>query len=351
MQLMIRGTFIAGRLPAPGPVLIVLALLALLPGAGFGQGHRQGLRVPLVDRPPDRHVVAFYEGYDKGGNTSVAHEDRDVYKWSGPSPFPTETWGYFTRQGQEIAYIKRDRDLGQTFTYAGKKPGRLTSITVATGYGTNAVRARTYGRAISLQVFEVSGEAVLHDNGSDSTREAFHGFPHNRPGDSIAPIRDDYLAGEVYTSLGVFSGAVFPGKTDFGFPSDTVSVPPDHPNLKGRYLQFRLPARHAIRLRPGKRYAFLILLDGRAGDGGFTLANHYAGSYPGGHGIRRDGNGAFPPVPADPTKDFTHPDNARALASAHFPDGFAARTAIPPGTNGYPDVDTWRDLRFYVQAE
>ncbi len=30
---------------------------------------------------------------------------------------------------------------------------------------------------------------------------------------------------------------------------------------------------------------------------------------------------------------------------------FVARTAIPPGPNGYPDVDTWRNLLFYVQAE
>jgi len=348
---MSRRKCIAGRLPVCRCGRLALALLFLLPGAGFGQGHRQGLQVVLADRPPDRHLVASYEGYDPGGNTSVAYEDRDVYKWSGRSPFPAESWGYFSPQGGEIAYIKRDRDLGQTFTYAGKAARYLTAITVTTGYGTNAVRANAYGLALSLQVFEVSGEAVLHDNGSDRTREAFHGFPHNRPGDSIAPVRDDYLAGEVYTSLGVFSGAVFPAKTAFGFPAGQGPVPPDHPNLKGRFLQFRLPATHRIQLQPGKRYAFLILLDQRTADGGFTLANHYTGQYPGGHGIRRDGNGAFPPVPADPTKDFTHPDNARALASAHFPADFAARTAIPPGTNGYPDVDTWRDLRFYVQAE
>jgi hypothetical protein len=351
MRFIIPDKFMGVPVPAHRPVRIVLALLSLLPGTVYGQGHGQDLRVVLVDQPPARHVVASYAGYDQGGNTSVAYEDRDVYKWSGPSPYPAESWGYFTPQGREIAYIKRDRDLGQTFTYQGKSPRYLTAITVATGYGTNVVRARAYGQALSLQLFELSGEAVLHDNGSDSTREAFHGFPHDRPGDSIAPIRDDYLSGEVYTSLGVFSGAVFPGKAGFGFPAGQGEVPPDHPGLKGRLLQFRLPARHRIRLQPGKRYAFLILLDARTADGGFTLANHYWGKYPGGHAIRRDGNGAFPPVPADPTKDFTHPDNARALASAHFPAGFATRTAVPPGTNGYPDVDTWRDLRFYVQAE
>ncbi len=350
MQLMIRGTFMAGPLRVRRHGRIVLGLLLLLPGAGLGQERRQALRVVLVAQPPAQRVVASYEGYDPGGNTSVAYEDRDVYKWSAPTPYPAESWGYFTPQGEEIAYIKRDRDLGQTFTYEGKAPRYLTAITVATGYGSNVVRANAYGQALSIQLFEVSGEGVLHDNGSDSTREAFHGFPHNRPGDSIAPVRDDYLAGEVYTSLGVFSGAVFPGKADFGFPPGPGDVPPDHPNLKGRLLQFRFPGPYRVRLQPGKRYAFLLLLDERNRDGGFTLANHYAGQYAGGHAIRRDGNGVFPPVPADPSKDFTHPDNAGARASAHFPAGFAARTAIPPGTNGYPDVDTWRDLRFYVQA-
>jgi hypothetical protein len=83
---------------------------------------------------------------------------------------------------------------------------------------------------------------------------------------------------------------------------------------------------------------------------GFTLANNYMGNYNGGHGIRRDGNGIFPPVPANPEKDFTHPDNSAALQSAHFPTDFAARCRITPGTDGYPDVCTWRDLVFYIEA-
>lgn len=85
-------------------------------------------------------------------------------------------------------------------------------------------------------------------------------------------------------------------------------------------------------------------------DTGFTLANHYWGSYTKGHAIRRDGNGEFPPVPADPALDFHHPRNKLAFESAHFPADLIKRSSIPPGTNGYPDVDTFRDLTFYIEA-
>lgn len=329
--------------------VLVWAAMSLMSRVGYGQS--EGLRVSLLSQPPSRHVVAAYEGADRGtGNTSIAFDEADVFKWSGTSPYAAESWGYFTPAGEEIPYIKRDRDLGQTFRYTGKTPKTLTAITVSTGYGTNVVRPGTYRQRVSIQVFAVAGEPVLHHNGSDSTTEAFHGFPHNRPGDSIAHHRDDYLAGETYASLAVYSGAVFPDKRAFGFASATGAVPPDHPRLKGRLLRFELPRGRPIVLQPGQRYAFLVMLDRQGTDCGFTLANNYYGTYPDGHGIRRDGNGIFPPVRADPAKPFTDSTNAAAYASAHFPADLARRTAIPPGTNGYPDVCTWRDLVFYVEA-
>ncbi|CCH53378.1 hypothetical protein BN8_02470 [Fibrisoma limi BUZ 3] len=321
-----------------------------------------GLKLSLLQQIPTRNVVASYAGADKGaGNTSVNFESENTYKWSGGSPYTADSWGYFTPDGRELPYIKRDRDLGQTFQYTGKTPKTLTAITVATGYGTNAVRPNTYGAGLSVQVFAVSGEPVLNDNGSGPGTEAFHGFPHNRLADSIPHTRDDYFTGEAYTSLAVFSGATFPGRRAFGFAgpapadrpyrTDTEVVPPDHPKLKGRLLRFALPADKLITLMPGKQYAFLIMLDKMAPNCGFTLANNYYGKYPDGHGIRRDGNGVFPPVAADPTRPFTDPSNAEAYASAHFPADLAQRTAIPPGTNGYPDVCTWRDLLFYIEAK
>ena len=325
-------------------------LLTLLLTACARPEQKERLRLSIVITKPTQNVVAAYEGFDQSGNTSIAFDAADSFKWSGGSVYEGGSWGYFMPDGREIPYLKRDRDLGQTFRYDGQTPKVLTAITVSTGYGSNVVRPNTYGKPVSIQVFEVQGEPVLTDNGSDSTTEAFHGFPHNRPGEAIAHHRDDYFTGETYTTLAVFSGAVFPGKTDFGFGSEAETAPPDHPRLKGKLLCFTLPASKPIVLMPGKQYAFLIMLDQQGADVGFTVANNFVGNYPDGHGIRRDGNGVFPPAAADPTKAFSNPANANARASAHFPTDFRQRTAIPPGTNGYPDVCTWRDLLFYIEA-
>lgn len=326
-----------------------LLLMLALSMPGFSQSG--GLRLSVVAIAPTADVVTLYEGSDKGGNTSVAFDGEDIYKWSGKVVVRAEDWGYYTAEGREVAYIKRDRDLGQTFRYTGKTPKRLTAITLATGYGTNVVRANTYNQPVSIQIFAVTGEPRLNQNGSIKPAEALHGFPHNRVTDSIASERDDYFEGETCTSLAVFSGARFPGKQAFGFSDETAPVPPNHPNLKGKLLRFELLATESIVLQPGKQYAFVVMLDKMGKESGFTLANNYYGTYPDGHGIRRDGNGVFPPVAADPTKSFTDPANAKAFRSAHFPADMRQRTSIPPGTNGYPDVCTWRDLRFYVEAK
>lgn len=314
-------------------------------------GQKAVLQVTLAPSKPAENVVASYDGFDRGGNTSVAHDNANSYKWSGESPYDHEPYGYFNAEGKEIPYIKRDRDLGQTFRYTGSKAARLEAITVRTGFGSNIVRPGMYGQHISLQLFEVSGEAVLQNNGSNEHTEAFHGFPHNRMGDSIPTMRDDYFTGEIYHSLAVLQGGRFPQKGDFGFSSNDTPVSPGDEKLKGRYLRFTLPEKQAVILQPGKQYAFLVMIDQMGEERGFTLANNFYGSYKDGHGIRRDGRGIFPPPQADPMKDFTDPANAKALESAHFPSNLKERISIQPGTNGYPDVCTWRDLEFYIQAK
>ncbi|MCU0393440.1 MAG: hypothetical protein MUE81_20190 [Thermoflexibacter sp.] len=300
---------------------------------------------------PSKNIVVQYTKYDQGqGNTSLAYDGKDIYKWSAKTAYPTESWGYFDRQGNEICYIKRDRDLGQTFKYTEVKKKRLVAITVQLGFGTNVVRRGMYGQPISIQLLEVSGTPKLNNNGSDSTLEAFHGFPHDRNGKDIASVRDDYWEGETYKTIAVFSGGYFPPKSAFGF-SESDTIPPNHIHLKGNYLTFKFPNKHKIMLETGKTYAFLIMIDNMGEEAGFALANEYYGSYPHGHGIRRDGNGTFPPAPADPHKDFADPANAQAYRTAHFPKDFKQRIAIAPSTNGYPDVDTWRDFVFYIVAE
>lgn len=309
------------------------------------------LKVQLLSVKPVENIAASYEGFDRGGNTSVAYDNANSYKWSGESSYLHAPFGYFEATGNEIPYIKRDRDLGQTFTIVGDTPLLLESITVLTGFGSNVVRPGMFGQNISIQLFEVTGEPILHDNGTDQTTEALHGYPHNRPGDSILHHRDDYYLGETYQTLTILSGGKFPTMKDFGFETNEGKVSSDDEKLKGRFLQFVIPPSVKRKLEPGKHYAFLIMVDKMGPDLGFTLANNFTGSYEGGHGIRRGGNGISPPYPADPSKDFTDPANAKALGAAHFPADFNERTNIQPGTNGYPDVCTWRDLTFYIQAK
>jgi hypothetical protein len=307
------------------------------------------LEVSLSDSLDIGACLINYSKKDTSGNTSVAFDAENIYKWSGESVARSEDFGYYNEQGEEVPYIKRDRDLGQTFLYNESTTKKLKAVTVRLGFGTNVVRPEMYGKAISIQLFEVSGTPVLNKNNSD-TIEAFHGFQHNRKGVDIPSMRDDYFTGEVYKSLAVISGANFPSKSDFGF-KETDSIAPSDKRLKGKYLTFTLPTSQRINLVNGKTYAFVIMIDKIGKNQGFTLANSYVGDFPGGHGLRRDGNGIFPPVPPNPMKDFNDAENKAAMESAHFPDDFSKRCQIQPGTNGYPDVCTWRDLVFCIGVE
>lgn len=307
--------------------------------------------VSVLQVKPSKNIVAAWEEYNTGGNTSVAFDNTDIYKWSRKSSYRSEDWGYYDSTGTEIPYIKRDRDLGQTFQIKSNKVLRLKSITVMTGFGNNVVRKGTYGRNLSIQLFEVSGSPVLNTNYSSGGTEAYHGFPHNRNGDVIPEERDDFFQGESFKTIAIVSGGKFPSKKDLGFDSEQKDISPDDHKLKGRFIRFLLPDSVTVNLEQAKKYAFLIMIDEKSNECGFTLANQYYGNYRGGHGIRRDGNGQFPPIPADPAKSFTDVANRKAYESAHFPTDFNERLKIPPGTDGYPDVCTFRDLVFYIEAK
>ncbi len=329
--------------------LLFWCLLFLSGSPAFGQTYREGSLI-LVDTIPSGNVVASYTGFDKGGNTSATFENSDSYKWSGQSPFPSSGFGYFDSEGTEHPYLKRDRDLGQTFECRSADSLRMKGIVLKLGLGDKVVREGILGETLSLQIFRVSGTPVLNQNGSDSTMEGFHGFPHDRKSDEIPSERDDFFTGESYESLAVITGFRFPELEDFGFDANE-EVHPDHPLFKGRLMYFRFPESSEILLDPGESYAFLIIVDNRKANNGFTLANNYWGSYEGGHGIRRSGNGIFPPSECDPGLGFRDPVNRDCYESGHFPDDRDRRLAISPETNGYPDVDTWRDLFFYVLGE
>lgn len=322
---------------------IAFSLLVLISSQSWSQKGR----IHLVNMPDTSGILAAYYGFDRGGNTSVAFDLDDSFKWSGESPFKKDGFGYFSPDGKEIPYIKRDRDIGQTFRIDGTTPVKLRSLTVRLGFGDNVVRPGMYNKKLSVQFFEVSGEPTIYNNGSKTGARAFHGFPHDRLNSDIPPERDDYLTGEKYEQIALFTGFTFPGKEEFGFEKDTT-VPPDHEKLKGRLLKFSFPEGNMITLEPGRQYAFMILINRQGENVGFTLANNYTGNYPGGHAIRRDGSGTFPPAIADPSHDFRSPANKAAFKSAHFPAKMRKRLSINPSTNGYPDVDTWRDIYFIL---
>jgi hypothetical protein len=329
-------------------VLLLTLFYSCISSSCFSQSNP---RLVLMDTIVADNIIIASTTFDKGrGNTSMNFDSNDIYKWSGESSFKKESWGYFDTNGKEIPYIKRDRDLGQTFKYDLPKTSYLKAITVRLSFGSNVVRSGMYGQLLSIQLFEVSGTPLLNNNRTDSTSEGLHGYPHDRPGRSISHERDDYLEGERYKSIAVIRGYRFPSMSDFGFTRETKSVSPDDRLLKGKFLRFAIPADQKIQLIPGKTYAFLLIIDEIGFDRGFALANSYYGFYPGGHAIRRDGDGLFPPVPADISVDFKSSKNKKAYPSAHFPNKFSKRIGIPPGTNGYPDVDTWRDLCFYIEA-
>jgi hypothetical protein len=281
-----------------------------------------------------------------GGNTSIANDTDFKIKDGGQ--------GYYTApypDGTEVPYIKRNRDLGQVFTCKAAAPVLLESVTVATGPGTNVIRPGMYGQAVALQVFEVMGEPVLHQNGSVDGATATHGWPHQYG--AIDHIRDDYYSGLSFRPLAVATGGMFPLAADFGFAPATVPSP-DDPKLRLQYLRWAVSEDAHIVLHPGQRYGFLLLIVNEGAGRGFTIANvgdnRGTEDYGGGFGIRREGNGTMPPPRAFPEFPVDHPKNAAALSAARLPADFETRLAMPIGTEGYPDVCTYRDWEFYVQA-
>ncbi len=124
------------------------------------------------------------------------------------------------------------------------------------------------------------------------------------------------------------------------------------------YLRFSVNAA-AIPLKAGVKYAFMVGLQKKGDETGFTLGNvNTAGlldppaladrhdSYPPGWSIRREGNGTVPPAmtpgekaPADQAVRQLH------LKESLFGRG-SKRFSLSPTADGYPDVDTYRGPQF-----
>jgi hypothetical protein len=311
-------------IPAPAPDLAAIHCISGLEVRALGKEFRP---------TPQRTVVA-QTAADRGGNTSVRNTDAAHLEW--------KTNGYF----------QRNRDLGQVFTAV--RDSRLVAIVLRTGPDTGAVLSGAPGAKVYVQFFEVNGSPRIHDNGTPPGAAARHGFSKNHR-------CDDYLTGVQYRPLLVVTGGVFPdlpptrdreGKTNGASAGCLV------------YLRWALNGEARLRLETGKRYAFMVGFEGPGRERGFTLANANAAGvdappsltdahdrYHGGWGLRREGDGTTPPtmLPApEPPRDPIQ--LARLRAEALFAQG-KARFALSPTTDGFPDVDTYRDLEFYLETE
>ncbi len=278
---------------------------------------QQALKILAV---PAERVAVRQVATDVHGNTSVRNESELTWKEQG--------------------YFQRCRDLGQVFT--APRDFKLDALVLRTGNDRLAFKPGAAGAEIFIQFLTVAGKPRIDDNGTPEGTRAKHGWSdHHRC--------DDFIRGVTYTPLKVARGGRLPDLTAG--------------DAEGRltYLKFDFTGDDELELTGGQQYALMI---GFAEPGklqNFTLANRNHSHlrappslertpYDGGWGLRREGNGRVPPqmVPgSEPPADETI--RTALLEQSRFP-AWEARLKIPPTTDGYPDVDTYRDLEFYLLA-
>ncbi len=305
---------------------LVVTALGTLPSGLADRDELQGTpskweAVRKILGPDADRVAVHHLGANLGGDTSVRNE----------IPLRWKAQGYF----------QRNRDLGQVFT--AERDFTLDALVLRTGNGSAAFLPGTAGAPLFVQFFEVAGTPVIDDNGTPPGKDATHGFSTNHR-------CDDFVRGVTFRPTGLATGGSMPDLSKVN---------------GGRlvYMKWDLTGGAEPRFEAGKRYAFMVGIAAPGEARGFTLANRNNASskappgmtdgedaYHGGWGLRREGNGKVPPAMVPGGQPPGDPDVVRRLrAESAFPDG-DDRFAISPTCDGYPDVDTYRDLEFYLVA-
>ena len=270
----------------------------------------------------------YFDEANLGGSTSVRREDSPNLDW--------KPQGYF----------QRNRELGQVFTVPTGKDLTLDAIVLRTGNSSSAVKPGAGGAAVQLQLFEVMGRPRIDDNGTPAGTGSRHGFTDNHRA-------DDFLTGIRYRPLLLARGGRFPDLP----PTDRNGEQEGHLH----YLRWDLRGDAELTLAAGKRYAFLVGFGEAGADRGFTLGNDNLAADPAAPSlrtdpngnawwsIRREGDGTLPPTAYPGT---SYPADADSLAALRkeslFAEGY--EFTLPPATDGYPDVDTYRAFEFYVEV-
>jgi hypothetical protein len=252
---------------------------------------------PMAPARDDPSVVAFCDQDDPGGTTSLRFvTDRAIDE----NKYPVDSAAVFGRSDRQQP--QRDRDLGQTFL-VGPSSGRLDAIYLRLGHSERFALEDALGAKVIVQWFHVAGSPRVNDHGTPGFLGRFDR--------QQSPELDDYLEGETYAPIRTVEGRL-PARLD-----------------RGAYLKLEFRGDDRIELAAGSGYGFLLGFAEPQRDRALALANCYYGAYRPdprnpyvGHGIRREGQPAFGDL--------------------------ETRLTAAPGTLGFPDVCTYRDLHFVV---
>ena len=281
-------------------------------------------------QPGSGRVPAYlqYNVANRGGTTSVRRSDSTTLKW------------------KDEGYYQRSRELGQVFNVPSGEELTLDAIVLRTGNSSSAILEGAAGAEVYIQFFEVSGQPVINDNGTPLGTESQHGFSTNHR-------TDDYLDGVTYTPIAIARGGIFPD-----LPATTQNGgQPGHL----RYLRWDLEGEAELTLPGGKRYAFIVGFTSDGPNKGFSLGNDNQAADPAAPalrsdpngtswwGIRREGDGTLPPtqVPGDEPPADGELRRSLVLESLYAENH---ECTLSPTTDGFPDVDTYRTLEFYIET-
>ncbi|WP_235298713.1 hypothetical protein [Portibacter marinus] len=285
-----------------------------------------------------------------GGNTSIRNVDRDHLEWKG------------NPGGNGFGYYQRNRDLGQVFNVPDHTTVTIDALVLRTSRGNNAIMKGAPGSSLQIAFYEVvmrsDSSLKINENGTTKGDSATHGFDHqfNRA--------DDYVEGVVYLYLDSFTGGKFP----YIKPTDQYTYDRGREESFGeqdghlRYFRCDFSTHDEITLEGGKRYAFIIGFEQPGSSRGLALAiNSEVHTKEDGRfvkdqngkiiwGIRREGNGTLPPTmiekpnPPDDQKVLKQLQNESTFQPNHF-------NTMKPTSNGFPDVDTYRTLQYYLEIK
>ena len=285
-----------------------------------------------------------------GGNTSVRNEEAAHLKWKG------------TPDANGYGYFQRNRDLGQVFNLPAGPTVKLDAIVLRTGRGKNAVMAGTPGAQMYVQFYQVrvaDGSVFrINENGTGKGQQATHGF------DRQFNRADDFVEGAVYVPLRRVTGGVFPPVKPTTQSAYATGSGQPHGEQAGHlhFLRFKLTGEDQLLLQGGKRYAFMVGFEEPGAARGLGLAVDSAvhlkeparfvhdlnGQIR--WGIRREGNGRLPPTMIDGPEPPTDPRLRRQLiAEAVFAPNHW--DTLSPTSDGYPDVQTYMTLQFYLEVQ